>query len=98
MKCDSCNQEIEIGEWPFCPHGFKERSVAANGFPFTTTHIDGTSRTFNSERELQQACKEHGVNHRPDVAWLEKRIVGTSQEGKPIYKEGNGVGLPGCWV
>ena len=21
MMCDDCNREIEIGSWPFCPHG-----------------------------------------------------------------------------
>lgn len=22
MNCDACGKELEIGEWPFCPHGF----------------------------------------------------------------------------
>jgi hypothetical protein len=21
MKCDSCGAELQIGEWPWCPHG-----------------------------------------------------------------------------
>jgi len=21
MKCDNCAQELQIGDWPFCPHG-----------------------------------------------------------------------------
>ena len=21
MKCDKCENEIHIGEWPYCPHG-----------------------------------------------------------------------------
>jgi hypothetical protein len=21
MKCDDCGLEIQIGDWPFCPHG-----------------------------------------------------------------------------
>ena len=22
MNCDVCQKVLEIGEWPFCPHGF----------------------------------------------------------------------------
>jgi hypothetical protein len=100
MNCDSCGHELQVGEWPFCPHGFPGTTHSpANGFPFTTSHITGKPMTFNSEAELRTACKMYNVNHRPDVAWTEKRIVGTDRKtGKPIYKEGNGVGLPGCWV
>ena len=100
MNCDSCGHELQVGEWPFCPHGFKERSrSSASGFPFTTTHFDGKPTEVTSEGHLRELCKIHNVNHRPDVAWTEKRVVGTDwKTGKPIYKEGNGVGLPGCWV
>jgi hypothetical protein len=21
MKCDTCHQELQIGDWPYCPHG-----------------------------------------------------------------------------
>lgn len=70
-------------------------------FPYTTTNIhpEGKAIEVKSEAHLQQLCKEYGVVHRPDVAWLEKERIGYNfRTGKQEYKEGNGVGLPGCWV
>jgi hypothetical protein len=26
MICDGCHKELTIGEWPWCPHGFPEKS------------------------------------------------------------------------
>ena len=99
MTCDSCGRELQIGEWAWCPHGRVDGRPAASGFPLTTKHIDGVERTFNSDRELQAFCKANGVTHRPDAGWLTKEIVGMDRKsGKPVYKEGSGVGLPGCWV
>ena len=100
MNCDTCGQELHIGEWPFCPHGFKRGTLSqATGFPFTTTHFDGTPVEVTSEGHLRELCKIHNVTHRPDVAWVEKRMEGYDpRTGKYIYKEGSGAGLPGCWV
>lgn len=28
MTCDQCGKELQVGEWPFCPHGFSERPFA----------------------------------------------------------------------
>lgn len=99
MKCDDCGNELQIGEWPFCPHGFTGRSArVASAFPYTTSNITGKPIEVSSESHLKALCAEHGVTHRPDVAWLEKRHLGSDRQGRPVYKEGNGVGLPGCWV
>ncbi len=99
MKCEKCGEEYEIGQWIFCPHGWvTRRESVGNGFPFTTSNITGKPMTFNSQRELDRACREHGVTHRPDVAWLEKRHLGSDRNGNPIYSEGSGMGLPGVWI
>lgn len=26
--CDKCGKELQVGEFPFCPHGFLERPLA----------------------------------------------------------------------
>lgn len=98
-KCEKCGHELQIGDYPFCPHGnnFKQYSGSLS-FPYTTSHITGKPIEVRSESHLKELCQTHGVTHRPDAAWVEKRIIGTGRDGKPIYKEGNGVGLPGCWV
>lgn len=98
--CEKCGHEMEVGDYPYCPHGSVRRSARqASGFPFTTTHFDGKPVEVTSEGHLRELCKIYDVTHRPDVAWVEKRITGYDRNsGKPIYKEGSGAGLPGCWV
>ena len=27
MTCDVCGAEMQIGEWPFCPHGFPSAGI-----------------------------------------------------------------------
>lgn len=98
MKCDSCGQELHIGEWPYCPHGRVGGHIAANGFPFTTSHITGKPIEITSESHLKALCQAHGVTHRPDVAWLEKQHLGSDRKGNPVYREGSGMGLPGVWI
>lgn len=74
------------------------RHLGGGTFPFVTTHITGKPVEVTSEAHLQALCKEHGVNPRPDAAWLTKEYVGVDfRTGKQIYKEGSGMGLPGCW-
>lgn len=29
MTCDKCGKELQVGEWPFCGHGFPERPGGA---------------------------------------------------------------------
>ncbi len=90
---------MEVGEYPYCPHGVvKPRENTKNGFPFVTSHITGKPITVESETHLKALCAAHGVTHRPDVAWLEKKHLGSDRDGRPVYKEGSGMGLPGVWI
>lgn len=100
MVCEKCNHEMQIGDFPFCPHGNDYRQYSGGtGFPFTTTHLNGKPVEVRSEGHLRELCKQYGVNHRPDVAFTEKRYEGIDfRTGQHKYREGSGAGLPGCWV
>lgn len=77
------------------------RHIAASGFPFTTRNLspDGSPETFNSQSELDRACRERGMTQRDDAAWITQEYLGIDMRtGQQRYKEGNGVGLPGCWI
>jgi hypothetical protein len=61
---------------------------------FTGQEVEVTSRAH--ERALMQ---QHGCVKRDDSAWINKEYVGYNHRtGKQEYKEGNGVGMPNCWV
>lgn len=33
MTCDRCGAQIQLGEWPFCPHGTSQYGVEAVTWP-----------------------------------------------------------------
>jgi len=79
-------------------HGEARRHIPGAAWPMTTTHLSGKPETFSSQAELDRRCKELGVTHRPDNAFLDQEYVGVDfRTGKQRYKEGSGRGLPGSW-
>jgi len=97
--CEKCGKTIYVGSWPFCPHTQQVGYLASKSYPFTTKNFNGKSievRDASHERALMQ---QYGVVKRDDVAWTEKEYLGYNPKTKKQeYKEGRGVGLPGCWV
>lgn len=72
-----------------------------SGYPYVTTNIhpNGKPIEVTSDSHLQKLCREHGVTPRPDAAFINKTYEGVDfRTGKQKYKEGNGSGMPGCWV
>lgn len=75
------------------------RHIPGSAWPFTTTHLTGKPETFGNQAELDRRCKELGVTHRPDNAWITQEHCGVDfATGKTIYKEGSGAGMPGSWI
>lgn len=73
--------------------------IPGSAWPMTTKHLTGKEETFASQAQLDARCKELGITHRPDAAWIEQEYVGLDwRTGTQKYKEGKGLGLPGCWV
>jgi hypothetical protein len=64
MTCDTCNREIEIGAWPFCPHepakGLKYFEDAIPGGMVFENGFD-TPQTFYSHSEHRAALAARGL-------------------------------------
>lgn len=43
MECPKCGAMLQVGEWPFCPHGF-----ALNGVSVIDDQIEGGPRFFET--------------------------------------------------
>lgn len=43
MTCDRCGHALEIGEWPFCPHGFP-----FHGISVIDDQLEGGPRRFET--------------------------------------------------
>jgi len=73
--------------------------VAEKSYPFTTRNFNGQAIEVTSRAHEKALCQQYGVQKRDDVAWVEKEYLGYNWRTKQQeYKEGRGVGLPGCWV
>lgn len=64
MVCNKCSKEIEIGYWPFCPHGKTNLSVIGDDIPggieirHGLCNEDGTPRKYYSKSEIaREAAK-----------------------------------------
>lgn len=75
--------------------------VPSSAFPYVTRNIDPKGRPIEvrSEAHLQSLCKQYGVTHRPDAAFIEKKYEGYDlKSGKQRYVEGSGMGMKSTWI
>lgn len=65
--CDKCNQELRLGEWPFCPHGMGNSNVITDDIPggmevkHGICNEDGTPRKYYSKSEMAKEAKRRGL-------------------------------------
>jgi hypothetical protein len=68
--CRSCGEVIEVGSWPFCPHGFPAANSRAmvDEWPMGKTFENGfpTPQTFYSRSEYTKALAARGLKVRGD--------------------------------
>lgn len=67
MTCEKCGQELQVGEWPFCPHGMKggysnHRDDIPGGL--TVENYGPHPITFYSHTERRRYMKEHGLTEK----------------------------------
>lgn len=70
VKCERCGAAIEIGDYPFCPHGRSALTVVGDDIPggleirHGLCNADGTPRRYYSKTEIAREAKRRGlVNH-----------------------------------
>jgi len=96
--CEKCGEVLNVGAWPFCPHPGNVSLVTSKIYPYTTTHIDGTQLEVRDAGHERALLASHGLVQRDDVAYVNKEYLGYNwKTKKQEYKEGNGMGMPGCW-
>ena len=63
ITCPDCQRTVEVGEWPFCPHGVGQFNVQADSVPggFVIENLGPKPQTFYSKSEYKQAMDIAGV-------------------------------------
>lgn len=60
-RCDTCNQVLQIGEWPWCPHGFGKSNVIGDEIDEWNENVADQPVHFTSRQEKKRYLKEHGL-------------------------------------
>lgn len=65
MTCDRCGHEMQIGEFPFCPHDKQANSVIGDEIDITIKNgmcwPDATPRRWRSRQALKEATAKAGL-------------------------------------
>lgn len=70
MTCERCGHALQVGEFPFCPHGFGSGVVVADDIPggveirHGLCNSDGTPRRYYSKSEIAREAKARGFENR----------------------------------
>jgi hypothetical protein len=68
--CEKCGKELQIGDFPFCPHGRGGNNVIGDEIDELIENglcwEDGSPRRFTSREEKSRALKEKNL-----VEWVE---------------------------
>jgi hypothetical protein len=70
MKCDKCDHELTVGDFPYCPHGRGANSAIGDDIPggieirHGICNEDGTPRRYYTHSAMRAEAKRRGVyNH-----------------------------------
>ena len=82
MTCGSCGSEMQIGEWPFCPHGFPSARLNVisdelpNG-PYLCETLGDTPVWVTSKSHLRREAAARGLEcvggRKPDAYFAKQR-------------------------
>lgn len=64
IYCEKCGTELLVGMYPYCkgtPDGHGSVYAKTAGFPFETTHVDGSKMVINDLQHLRKVEKQYGV-------------------------------------
>ena len=73
-RCDKCQQVLQIGEWPWCPHGLGKNNVIDDTIigGEVNENVAHEPVTFYSKSQKRRYLREHGLEefvrhqYRPD--------------------------------
>lgn len=69
MTCETCQKELVIGDWPFCPHGKANSGIVTDDIPggilikHGICNPDGSPRKYYSKSEMAAEAKRRGLHN-----------------------------------
>lgn len=68
MTCEKCSHEMQIGEFPFCPHEHQANSVIGDDIPggilieHGICNADGSPKRYYTKSSMTKAAKAKGLH------------------------------------
>lgn len=61
--CPTCGEALEVGSWPYCPHGAYRGTVVGDEIPggFVQEHFGHHPETFYSKKAMLKRADELGL-------------------------------------
>jgi hypothetical protein len=78
--CEKCSQPLNVGDWPFCPHGTGNANVITDEIPggvyikHGLCFEDGTPRKFYSKSAIREAAFQKGLFQGTDTPKANPRL------------------------
>lgn len=69
-SCDMCGERLEVGTWPWCPHGRAQSSIQTDEAfigGMTLEHMGHEPVTVYSRAELKREMEKRGLEQR--IKW-----------------------------
>ena len=64
MRCEDCGAEVQIGEWPWCPHGdalgFGEEPME----PYFDEHVSPEGQKFTTRAERRRFMYRNNLEYK----------------------------------
>lgn len=89
--CEKCGAELEIGQWPFCPHPKDHHFDTTHFEEYWSKHLDAKGPVrISSWRQLDREMKKRGLAHLSDfpATDAEKAHVEWSREERARRRHG----------
>ena len=77
MICEDCGQHIDVGAWPFCPHGRSTLAVVPDDVPGGFIVENGFDRPmrFDSHSAHERALADRGLEIRAKNAGPDDKLL-----------------------
>lgn len=68
MICELCSHEMQIGEYPFCPHPLGSNTVVGDEIPgglmieHGICNTDGSPKRYDTKSSIYKAAKAKGLH------------------------------------
>lgn len=68
MTCETCGHEMQIGEYPFCPHEVGANGAIGDDIPggimieHGICHADGSPKRYDTKSSIAKAAKKAGLH------------------------------------